>query len=116
MAPPVARVADSDVLGQRRVDAARKRIAILQRLYEKGMISSKDVFDAYRDIALAARDSGLRGEALLHPLTEYRDAIVQLRDLMKSRVATGAENEDATNRAEVQLAEAEYWLAEAKAR
>ena len=70
---------------------------------------------ALRVLGLAAHDSHLRGDALIAPLTEYRDAMVGARDHVKSRYNEGATSQDEVYQVEGQLAEAEYWLAEAKA-
>ena len=67
-------------------------------------------------MAFAARDSGFRGEALRSVLTDYRDAVLALRDLTRERMAKGAVGEDAMNRVEALVAEAEYWLGEAEER
>jgi hypothetical protein len=115
-APVAARSPELDELAQRRLDAARKRIPVLHRLYERGLVSATEMYVGYRDIAVAARESGLRGEALRSILTEYRDKMAELRDHERTRFAAGAESEDGPNHAEVLLAEAEYWLAEAKTR
>lgn len=115
VALPAPRTAELDALAQHRVELARKRIPLLRARYEHGTATSAELLAAYRDLAVAARDSGLRGEALRGPLAEYRDAMVQARDLIRSRVAAAMESEDATTHVEFQLAEAEYWLAEAKA-
>ena len=46
-------------------------------------------------------------------LTEYRDAVVSLKGLMRERVAKGAVTEDTMVRVDALLAEAEYWLEDA---
>jgi hypothetical protein len=113
---PAARPPELDALGQQRVELARKRTPIVQREYERGMKSASELIAAYRDVAVAARESGLRGEALRSALTEYRDALARMRDHVKTRVAAGAESEEALMHVEIELAEAEFWLVEAKAR
>jgi len=103
-------------LAQERVELARKRLAQLRASFEHGKTSLDELFAALRDVAFAARDSGFRGEALRSVLTDYRDAVLALRDLTRERMAKGAVGEDAMNRVEALVAEAEYWLGEAEER
>lgn len=115
-APLAPRSPQLEALGQQRVDLARKRIDALSAQYQRGMGSMRDVLAAYRDMAFAARDSGLRGDALRRPLEEYRDATIRLRDLARDRATMGSVPEVDVYAAEASIAEAEYWLVEAKAR
>jgi hypothetical protein len=107
------RPAKIEQLARERVEIARKRLVQLRAAFEHGSATLDDLFDACRDVAFAARDSGLHGETLRRILTEYRDAAVSLRDLTRERLAKGAVNEAAMTRVESLVAEAEYWLAEA---
>jgi len=100
-------------LGAKRVELARKRLTSLRIAFDHGSATVDELFAACRDVAFAARDSGLRGGALRDVLQEYRDAVVALKDLTRERAAKGVVGEDAVNRVESQLAEAEFWLAEA---
>jgi hypothetical protein len=89
-------------LGLKRVDLARKRLVLLRVSFDRGATTIDEVFAACRDVAFAARDSGLRGGAL--------------RDLTRERAAKGAVGEDAVSRVEAIVAEAEFWLEEANER
>jgi hypothetical protein len=100
-------------LAQQRVELARKRLVLLRASFEHGTTTLDELFAACRDVAFAARDSGLHGERLRHVLTEYRDAVVALKELTRERLAKGSVGEDAVNRVDSLVAEAEYWLGEA---
>jgi hypothetical protein len=104
-----------DQLGQRRVDLARKRIELLRLMYERGGLSLGDLTSAYHDVAFAARDSGLRGDALRKPLEDYRDAMRNLAELTDARFKQGAVNQADVASVQSHVAEAEFWLAEAVA-
>jgi hypothetical protein len=100
-------------LALKRVELARKRLVLLRASFDRGATTIDDLFAACRDVAFAARDSGLHGGALRDVLKEYRDAVVALRDLTRERASKGAVGEDAVNRVESVVAEAEFWLEEA---
>jgi len=100
-------------LAMQRVDLARKRLTLLRASFNRGAVSINDVFAACRDVAFAARDSGLHGEPLRGVLREYRDAVIALRDLTRERMAQGAVGEADLGRVESLVAEAEFWLEEA---
>lgn len=100
-------------LARRRVDAARKRLVLLRASFDRGATTIDELFAACRDVAFAARDSGLHGGALRDVLVEYRDAVVALRDLTRERASKGAVGEEAVSRVESIVAEAEFWLEEA---
>lgn len=107
------RSAKMDQLAQQRVELARKRLVLMRAGFDKGTVGLDALFAACRDVAFAARDSGMRGEALRKILVEYRDAVVAMKDLTRDRVAKGAVGEEALTRVESLLAEAEFWLQEA---
>ena len=100
-------------LAAKRVDLARKRLVLLRASFDRGATTIDEVFAACRDVAFAARDSGLHGGALRDVLKDYRDAVLALRDLTRERAAKGAVGEDAVSRVEAIVAEAEFWLEEA---
>jgi len=100
-------------LAAKRVDLARKRLVLLRDSFGKGKATLDEVFAAFRDFALAARDSGLAGGALRDVLKDYRDGMIALRDLTRGRMSKGEVGEDAMIRVESLVAEAEYWLEEA---
>jgi hypothetical protein len=100
-------------LALERVELARKRLVQMRASFEHGSASLDELFDACRDVAFAARDSGISGEKLRRILAEYRDAAVALRDLTRERLAKGAVNEVTAGRFDALVAEAEFWLAEA---
>lgn len=100
-------------LAHDRVELARKRLVVLRASFEHGTATLEELFAGFRDVAFAARDSGLHGETLRGILTDYRDGVKSLRELTKERVASGKVGEDAMSRVDALVAEAEYWLAEA---
>jgi hypothetical protein len=100
-------------LAGQRVDLARKRLVLLRASFDKGTATLDEVFAAFREFAIAARDSGLGGGALRDVLKEYRDGVVALKDVTRERMSKGAVGEDALIRVESLVAEAEYWLEEA---
>ena len=109
--PP--RSAKLKALAGQRVEAARKRVVLLRASFDRGAATIDEVFAACRDVAFAARDSGLHGGALRDVLKEYRDAVIALRDLTRERASKGAVGEDAVSRVNSLVAEAEFWLEEA---
>jgi hypothetical protein len=110
------RSARLDALAAKRIELARKRLAVLRISFDRGVTTLDELIGASRDVAFAAHDSGLHGQALRDLLTEYRDVVAALRDLTKERVAKGAVGEDAVDRMEGLVVEAEFWLEEAKQR
>jgi len=100
-------------LATQRVDLSRKRLVLLRASFDKGKATLDDVFAAFRDLALASRDSGLDGVALRDVLKEYRDGVVALKELTSERLSKGTVGEDAMMRVESLVAEAEFWLEEA---
>jgi hypothetical protein len=109
--PP--RSAKVEQLARQRVDLARKRLVLLRAGFEHGKTGLEALLVGARDVAFAARDSGLRGEELRSILTEYRDAVVAMKGVTRERVSKGTADEEALNRVESLVAEAEFWLAEA---
>jgi hypothetical protein len=99
-------------LAAQRVELARKRLVLLRASFDRGKTTLDDVFVAFRDFALAARDSGLDQGALRDVLREYRDAVLALKDVTRERMSKGAIGEEAMIRVESLVAEAEYWLEE----
>jgi len=102
-----------EALALRRVELARKRLAQMRDSFAKGSTTLDELFAASRDVAFAARDSGLRGAPLRDVLKDYRDAVAALKELTKERLAKGAVDEEAMTRVEALEAEAEFWLADA---
>ena len=100
-------------LGTKRVELARKRLVLLRASFDTGKTTIDELFSACRDVAFAARDSGLHGGPLRDILKEYRDGVIALRDLTRERASKGAVGEDAVTRVESIVAEAEFWLEEA---
>jgi hypothetical protein len=111
VAPP--RSARLKELAALRVDLARKRLVLLRASFDRNKATIDEVFAACRDVALAARDSGLYGDTLRDVLREYRDAVTALKDLTRERMSKGTVGEDAMARVESLVAEAEFWLEEA---
>jgi hypothetical protein len=107
------RSAKLEQLAALRVALARKRLAALRASFDKGATTIDELFAGCRDVAFAARDSGMHGEALRDVLTEYRDAVVALKDLMRERISKGSVHEDAMTRVDSLVAEAQYWLEDA---
>jgi hypothetical protein len=107
------RSAKMEQLAQRRVELARKRLVLMRAGFDKNTVGLDALFAACRDVAFAARDSGMHGDALRKILLEYRDAVVAMKDLTRDRVAKGAVPDEALARVESLLAEAEFWLQEA---
>ncbi len=108
--PQSARLAE---LRLKRVELAQKRVVVLRASFDRGKTSIDELFAACRDVAFAARDSGIHGGALRDILREYRDGVLALRDLTRERAAKGAVGEDEVSRVEGIVAEAEFWLEEA---
>jgi hypothetical protein len=102
-----------EALANQRVELARKRLVLLRESFEKGSATLDELFAACRDVAFAARDSGLRGVPLRDVLEDYRDAVAALKQLTRERQAKGAVSDEAMSRVEALEAEAEYWLEEA---
>jgi hypothetical protein len=107
------RSAKLDQLAAKRVELARKRLVGIRASFDQGRTSLDELVGACRDVAFAAHDSGLHGEALRDILKEYRDALIALKDVTAERVSKGAVTEDAVVRMDSLVAEAEFWLEEA---
>jgi len=101
-----------EALASQRVELARKRLALLRESFGKGGATLDELFAACRDVAFAARDSGLRGPPLHDVLKEYREAVGALKQLTRERMAKGSVSDEAMARVEALEAEAEYWLEE----
>jgi hypothetical protein len=110
--PPIvpARSAHVEQLAQQRVTRARERLELLRLLYRSGHLSLPEIVAAHRDVAVAARDSGLHGQPLLAALTEYNDAATKLVTETRSWVDAGKVSESDLKQAELESAEAAYWL------
>jgi hypothetical protein len=108
--PRSARV---EQLAHERVELARKRLVLMRAAFEHGSATLDELFAALRDVAFAARDSGLHGEGLRGILTDYRDAVLALQTLTRERMAKGSVGPEAMSRVDALVAEAQYWLAEA---
>jgi hypothetical protein len=102
-----------DDLARQRVELARKRLAMLRTLFDRGTITFDVLFTGFRDVAFAARDSGLHGETLRHILTDYRDGLLALQTMIHQRAESELTSPDQALRIDALVAEAEYWLAEA---
>ena len=107
------RPAKLEQLATQRVALARKRLGLLRTSFDRGSTTIEELFAGCRDVAFAARDSGMHGEALRGVLTEYRDAVIALRDLMRERAAKGTVSDETMSRVDALVAEAEYWLEDA---
>jgi hypothetical protein len=105
-----------DALALQRVELARKRIPALRTQFEMGRTTMAELTLAYRDVAVAARDSGLRGDPLRRAIEDYQHAAMVLAKAMRERVDDGRETRSAVDAAEAAMAEAEYWGAEARER
>ena len=110
------RSAKLEQLATQRVALARKRLGLLRTSFHRGSTTIEELFAGCRDVAFAARDSGMHGEALRGVLTEYRDAVIALRDLMRERATKGSVSDETMSRVDALVAEAEYWLEEANPR
>jgi hypothetical protein len=110
----VPRSPELEKLAQARVDAARKPLPVLRVMYNKGQLPLSALLHAIREVAFAARDSALQGESLLKPLAEYRDTMKTTLEMVQKRYESGMVNASDVDLARYALAEAEYWLAEAK--
>jgi hypothetical protein len=109
-----ARSPSLEKLAQDRLEAARRHVLSCTVQYNSGHISMTDFLAATREVAFAARDSGLSGDALIKPLTEYRDSMKKSLQLTQMKYDHGAAAQSDLDAAQYALAEAEYWLAEAK--
>ena len=87
----------------------------MQGRYDRGSAGLDELLAAYRDVAVAARDSGLRGERRRRELVAYRDAMVKMRQLAQIQLDKFGTTSANAAGAEGHLAEAEYWLAEVDA-
>jgi ketosteroid isomerase-like protein len=103
--PP--RSAELDQLAMRRLELAREHILVAELQGDHGGASISNVAAAFREAALAARDSGLGGEALRRSVEDYRD-------IMRSLAPPGGSGY-LPNEAQLKggLAEAEFWCADA---
>ena len=70
---------------------------------------------AYRDVAFAARDSGLRGETLRQAIQEYAKAAAAYQQTVHEHATQGKVSVAEVAAADATMAEASYWLEEAQA-
>ena len=110
------RSAKLDELADRRVALAHERVEELRLAYQHGAARLGEVLIAYRDIAVAARESGLAGEKLRRELTVYRDATIELEKDFELRSQAGNAGPEDVVAARLARSEAEYWLVEASER
>jgi hypothetical protein len=103
-----------EALAKRRVELAQQHLVQLRAGWDKGATTMQELFTGCRDVAFAARDSGLRGQALRDVLEQYVGAVTALRDVLRERVANGGLNSTEVTRVDELVAEAEFWLEEAK--
>ena len=101
-------------LATERVALAKKRIPTLRLSYKLGQTSLSELTAAYREIAFAARDSGLRGEPLRQALDEYRKILAQLSETTHKEHDQGRVGPLEVEAVDARTAEADYWAAEAE--
>jgi hypothetical protein len=111
--PPPTRSSKLDELGRQRLERAWVRTKLVKVMYDRGTVPLSELAGAYRAVALAARDSGLHGDALRRPLQEYRDALSGLRDATRTRFQSGVASEADVATVDSAITEADYWLEEA---
>ncbi len=99
---------------QARIDAAQKRIDLLVTLYQAGAISVNELLEAKMMKFLAQRDSGVSGATLVDAAKSYRDDLSRLAESMKARISQGLVTVAELATMDYRLAEAEYWLEDAR--
>ncbi len=110
------RSAKLEELAERRVELAREYVRSLHVMYRQGLATPAELLLAYREVAVAARDSGLVGEKLRRELAVYRDEMVELERMIEGRAQVGGAGPQEVEHAREALAEADYWLEEANER
>jgi hypothetical protein len=99
-----------------RVEAAKKLGVLAQAEYQHGTVGSEALFAAEELQFRAVRDSGVVGPELVDAATSHLAATRQLLALIEKRKAMGISGGLDLARGEYAVAEAEYWLEEAKTR
>jgi outer membrane protein TolC len=85
-------------------------------MFQTGASSMLDVIEASRSWFISWRESGIRGPELVQAAEAYRNTMSRLLELQTERVHKGASNQADLASAEYGLAEAEFWLEEARSK
>jgi outer membrane protein TolC len=100
--------------GSARIEAARKLTALVRQEHERGMASNRDVLAQAELEFRAVRDSGIVGPELVAAATTYAAAARDALATAKQQFQGGAAGRTDVARMEYAIAEAAYWLEEAK--
>jgi hypothetical protein len=111
-AAPPAPPAELVKRGEARVAAATERIKLVEEMYKRGMVSLGQLASAWRDWAIAQRESPLPPDSIA-AATRYRDIMATFLKEVEARQKRGAASEADLAAARYDLAEAEFWLEEA---
>jgi len=113
-APPSSAALSS--LAAQRITAAREYVKLQRQRFTRGGISSTELFDAERTLLQAQREANLPASDLVAAAQAYLDATLQAERQVEDRFAGGAATAAEAQLAHYRVAEARFWLEEAKLR
>ena len=99
---------------EERAAAGEAHIKILESLFQHGGVSIEQVLAAHRSWFLGYREAPVSPSKLVEVAIVYRDRIRARYKLAEARFKSGARSEADLASVRCDLAEAEYWLEEAK--
>ena len=99
-----------------RIAAAEQHIKLVSALYQRGTVSADRLREAYRTLFVAQREAPLSPAKLLDAAKKYRDQAAAGLKSAEARYRTGSLSEVDVLAVRLVLAEADFWLAEARGR
>jgi hypothetical protein len=96
------------------VDAEAKRLTLLEGMTRTGRVSQADLSAASRDWIRACRESGMRGDELVTAAQKHLDRMNRTLDGVRAQYKAGAASDADVATAEGAVAEADFFLAQAK--
>jgi outer membrane protein TolC len=99
---------------EERAAAADAHIKILESMFQHGAVSLEQLLDAQRRWFLGYREAPVSAHKLVEVAIVYRDRMRSRFKLIEARFKAGARSEADFAAVRYDLAEAEYWLEDAK--
>jgi hypothetical protein len=97
-----------------RIDLAQSLATRLMALYPRGLVPLDRVMEAYRSWFIACREAPLPAAKLADAATAYRAYVAKAFEITTGRNKSGAVGDLELLKVQSDLAEADFWLAEAK--
>ncbi len=97
-----------------RIAAAEEQIKLVQLMYEHGSATLDQALEARRGWFLAHREAPLPAARILDAAKTYRDRVAASEQFAESKFKMGMASQAELATAKYALAEADYWLEEAR--